>query len=169
MRSLLGNGLLGLSFVSSPAIAQSVNPWVAACEGVPKSNADYSWNKSGPNDWDHPQLEPSRFWLVSRNRPRAVAMLAKGSFVRLTNKQVHAFLGGRATVNDPRRDLMPFLVRAESVEATDASEIAVRWDGKTLHLTGTAMGECPRVLKQPMIVFLERAPRQVFVDTVGAD
>jgi hypothetical protein len=91
-------------------------------------------------------------------------MLANRTFVPLTSSQVKTFLGKQVIVTDPRHRLRPFLVRAIGAQGV----AAVRWDGHVLGVTGSAMGACPEVAQQPIIVFLERPPVEVFVNTDGA-
>jgi hypothetical protein len=148
-------------FAASSLGAQSDNPWLAACAGHTPKTPGLSWEKRSPASSTAPDLASDRYWLVSRNQSSAASKLAERSFVELTKAQVKAFLGSEPDVK-ARHQMRPFLVRAIG-EAPWA-----RWDGRTLHMTGSAMGACPDVEKRPMIVFLERAPERVFVDTIGA-
>lgn len=153
--------LLLAMFAAPDLRAQPYNPWLAACVGRTPKTTGVLWEKRGPASWTAPDLASDRYWVVSRHQSSATSKLAKRSFVELTKSQVKSFLGSEPNVK-ARHQLRPFLVRAIG-EVSSA-----RWDGRTLHMTGSAMGACPDVEKRPMIVFLERAPERVFVDTVGA-
>jgi hypothetical protein len=151
--------------VSAP---QTVNPWAAACRGRTTSYSgigqSYWLGGGGSTLTYNQQLDADRVVTVSSNRSRAIHMLARRSFVRLTRAELEAFTG--APINSSfRRDLRPYLVR--SVGAQDTT--LARWDGHNLEVIGIAMGECPSLANRPVIVLLERRPRHVLVDTIGAD
>lgn len=149
--------------LASPATAQSQNPWIAACEGsgVSHLSPGYAWERPGPVGTNAQLLKPDRVVTVN-DEARAINLLVDRSFVRLTGHQARTFLGDNPI--SPPSGLRPFLVRA--IGAQGLRE--VRWDGRVLHVTGTAMGACPEMKQLPIIVFLERSPQQVFVDTDGA-
>lgn len=161
MPRVLCLALLLAMFASSPLGAKSDNPWLAACVGHTPKLPGVLWEKPSPPSSTAPELASDRYWLVTRNQSSAASKLARRSFIELTKAQVTALLGSQPDVK-ARHQVRPFLVRAIG-EFPRAS-----WDGRTLHMTGSAMGACPDVEKRPMIVFLERSPEQVFVDTVGA-
>lgn len=154
------------AYVGPPESERSENPWEAACQGRTSSYQSVGggyWLKSGRSVPGTPQLENERIIRVTRNVPRAVHMLASRPSARLTNDQLKLFTGAGPNSEGP--NLHPYLVR--SVGASDVA--FVRWDGITLEVTGVAMGECPDLTNRPIVVLLERLPRQIFVNTVGAD
>jgi hypothetical protein len=104
--------------------------------------------------------------MVKKNRTHAVALLSHHSFVSLTKDQLRAFTAqpGNERV---RANLRPYLVRAITADPNDPGAISAQFDGRTLQLTGSAMGACPEVVKSPIIVFLERSPQRVLVRTLG--
>ena len=151
---------------AQPASSQT-NPWVAACEARKNPRpADYSWAQDGSIKADAPEIDASQILMVKKNRTHAVALLSHRSFVRLTKSQFRAFTG-QSDAEYVRSKVRPYLVRAITADPTDPGAISVQFDGRTLQLTGSAMGACPEVAKSPIIVFLGRSPKRVYVGTSG--
>lgn len=142
--------------------------------GVPRQGA---WAQPGcdapaDSDWLKPAaasteraLDPGLIRPVGRALPRAIALLATRSSVVLTAADVVA-MTGVPTVPPPQdRTLRPYLVRA--VFPTDKPVLTVRWSGANLHVAAAGLG-CAPFTRHPIIVFLDRAPADVFVTASAA-
>jgi hypothetical protein len=128
---------------------------------APTSNV---WLKQGRSSDRAEHLSPDRIRPVSQALPRAIAKLATRSAVPLSIPEFQAFTGSASPTNLGHR-LRPYLVRA--VFSTTNPQLDVWWDGKTLDVNADGLG-CAPFLKHPVVVFLDRQPRQVFVAASAA-
>lgn len=128
-----------------------------------KGRSAKEWMRTLPSniDWSvwHEPL-PSSFWAVidETNELEAETLLLGAAAVPLTGTQLTKFAHGRAAEG------MPFLVRG----------VGATWDTKGFEIKTSSQGElwvgCERlsrrtvpIERRPVVVWLERAPTQVYV------
>ena len=153
------------STLSIAAGVASLALWVAP------ASAQYECSISTTNEWltsgNHPspetQLSDDRVHPVTQRLPQAIAKLERRSAVRLSEADTRDFLGA-STRTTPRRS-RAYLVRA--VYPTPYPRFWVKWDGTQLDVFAGGLG-CAHFTKHPIIVFLERQPREVYVGASAA-
>jgi hypothetical protein len=103
------------------------------------------------------QVEADKVVPVSKNITKAVARLRDHSVVPLGTREMQEFID---LPTSPSAGLRPYLVRA--VFPTANPSLDLRWDGVRLDVFAGGLG-CAPYVKHPVVVFLERQPKHVFV------
>jgi hypothetical protein len=152
-----------------PALAGAA---LSAAQAVPATNhlpcfTTYrgdagDWAKNAPIRPPPRELPSDRWVVVSHHVSSAIALLQQRPFEPLSIRQARRFNGDERHAEG----LRPFLVRALLVPEQGNGVSHIGWDGHTLEVIGEGMG-CPRLAKHPIIVFLERAPTEVFIEAGG--
>jgi hypothetical protein len=140
----------------------------------PSAAAQFECNLPTTNEWlwgevyqEGPDLEiaPNRVFTVSRNLRGAIALLKRKPAVALTAAEARRFAGNSLKV-PAGRSLRPYLVRA--VFPSEDPTIEVSWGrGDRLRVFTEGLG-CNPHEKYPIVVFLDRKPKHVFVTTSAA-
>lgn len=144
---LICAGLLALVCPSFP---------LAAHPRCSLSTAD-DWLTKGERAGPVLQLSNERVRAVTQRLSHAIEMLKTRSAVPLGKADVEAFTGEPVGSG---RSLHPYLARA--VFPVPGASLDVRWDGFRLDVFAGGLG-CAAYAKHPVIVFLERQPRNVIV------
>ena len=136
--------------------------------------AQYQCNLPTTNEWlrgevyrEGPDSEIGEdlIFPVSINLPRAIALLKKDSAVAMSVAQARQFAGPDLKLPVNRR-LKPYLVRA--VFPSGDPTTGLSWGPHSrLRVFAEGLG-CNLYVKHPIIVFLDRRPKQVFVVASGA-
>jgi hypothetical protein len=148
--------LVVLGLVPTPSVAQD--------DRCPGSITTDDWLKAGIELGPFQEIPSERVIPVDGNIAEAVKKLRKKPAISLKNSEVARFVGESSVLpNQP--NLRPYLVR--SVFATTNTVVKVRWYGEQLSVFAGSLG-CPYYTKHPIIVFLERRPREVFVGAATA-
>jgi hypothetical protein len=128
------------------------------------AQAANEWLRKGDSPGPGTQLSADRIRPVTQRVPQANAKLQRRSVALLTDAEIQKFTGQPSAKASDRR-LRAYLVRA--VFPTGNPSLDVRWDGRRLDVFARGLG-CAPFTKHPIIVFLERPPRQVFVRASAA-
>jgi hypothetical protein len=99
---------------------------------------------------------------VSQELEATIELLASKSSVQLSDAQVLRFTGQKTIAAGDRH---PFLIRA--VFPVAKPKLDVFLNGDALEVSASGLGCAPYVM-HPIVVFLERAPTQVFVTAAAA-
>jgi hypothetical protein len=116
------------------------------------------WLKQGDSSGPVKQLGEKRVRPVSAHQAGAVAKLVRRSAVLLTEAEVRKFTGEPSSISD--RALRGYLVRAVYPTANPALDVI--WDGTRLDVFASGLG-CAAYVKHPIVVFIKRPPRRVYV------
>jgi len=108
-------------------------------------------------------MAPELVRPVSKDLQRAISLLRKRSAILLSDRDVARFGGALRQKRDRR--LRPYLVRA--VFPTSNPMIRVSWDADSLFVFAAGLG-CSPYVKHPIVVFLDREPKRVFVSASAA-
>ena len=122
-----------------------------------------SWLRQGSITGDQVEVSHEHVRPVVRNMREAIALLSTRSTVPLTRQQVRQFVGPTAKIGNLR--LRPYLVRA--VFPSPNPTVGVSWNGGNLFVFAGGLG-CAPYVKHPIVVFLDRSPKQVFVRATAA-
>ena len=144
--SLAGTALLATLVLTQAGMSQP------ACD-APATN---EWLRPGTAAPSGPALDASLVHPVTVDLADAAALLAGRPAVLLTWQDAARFVPGEV----PARQYRPYLIRA--VFPTPNPTVRVSWVGADLHVIANGLG-CAPFLKHPLVVFLNRPPRQVFV------
>jgi hypothetical protein len=142
----------------------------ATALGTGTGNAQYRCTAPAHNEWltrgggvaIGKRLPEDRVRSVTQQLDPTIELLNSKSSVLLSDAQVRRFTG--KDIPTKSGDWKAFLVRAVFPVANP--KLDVLWDGDALEVSAFALG-CAQYVKHPVVVFLERAPSQVFV-TAGA-
>jgi len=128
--------------------------------------AHASWMRPGTRNEGGRAVPASHIFPVVSGLSRSVESLRHRP-IRLLDAAEAAKLGGTGirTAMRGQRRLRPYLVRA--VYPTRHPTIAVRWYGDHLSVNSGGLG-CFPFTNRPIIVLLNRAPKQLFVDAHAA-
>ena len=127
----------------------------SACT-APTSN---EWLRQGNGSGPVKELPASQVRPVARHLEEAIAKLETRSVVLLSDAEARKF-SGEENATGSRPKLRPYLVRA--VYPTGNPTLHVAWNGHRLDVFAGGLG-CAPFAKHPIVVFLERRPREVFV------
>lgn len=95
------------------------------------------------------------------HRLEAIALLETQDSLALTQEQVEAFTARKRSDAKGTGNLTPYLVRAKSASLTNRT-VLPSWCGEDLQVfTGSLGGHTPQ--KDPVVLFLEKQPRKVFL------
>jgi hypothetical protein len=141
--------VLAVSLTTAPASAQFT------C-AVPTTN---EWLKHGDGSGPSKQLSEGRVRPVTDRIADAVNKLEGPSVVALSDADLKRFIG-QVSGAGSSPGFHPYLVRA--VYPTGNPSLDVRWNGKRLDVFARGLG-CAAFVKHPIVVFLERRPRRVYV------
>jgi hypothetical protein len=146
--------------------------FLAAVVFAAPATAQYSCSSPTTNEWltkgDHPspeaQLSDERVLPVTQRVPEAIAKLESRSAIRLGETEVRHFTE-ESSARISNHKLRAYLVRA--VFPTPHPRFWVKWDGVRLDVFAGGLG-CAPFTKHPIIVLLERRPREVYVGASAA-
>jgi hypothetical protein len=146
--------------------------FLAAVVFAAPATAQYSCSIPTTNEWltkgDHPspeaQLSDERVLPVTQRVPEAIAKLESRSAIRLGETEVRHFTE-ESSARISNHKLRAYLVRA--VFPTPHPRFWVKWDGVRLDVFAGGLG-CAPFTKHPIIVLLERRPREVYVGASAA-
>jgi hypothetical protein len=144
--------------ISSIAVAVVAFCGPVAAQSECKEPTSNEWLRQAPAGKEQP-VAGALVRPVTRKLPRAIALLSKESLVRLRDEEVLAFTGVTGA-SSAKRGSRPYLVRA--VYPTGNPQIQVSWSGYNLHVFAEGLG-CAPFIKRPIVVFLRRKPKHVFV------
>ena len=136
----------------------------AGCAGttgpVCLQSATNEWLRQSPvmDSSSFSQLDASRVHIVSHDVPAAIALLASEGAVLIGPETVEQFTG-RPRAETPA-GTSAYLVRA--VFPTSWPTVGVDLSGDDLHVFAGGLG-CAPYRKNPLIVFLDRKPGEIFV------
>ena len=102
---------------------------------------------------------------VNRNLAEAMLRLAEQSFVPLSEGDVRFFLREEPPPSVKSGGKRPYLVRA--VFSIPNPTIGGEWGGQDLFISTFGLG-CYPYTKHPVLVYLERVPRRVYVSAMAA-
>ena len=149
--------LLSTILISSGPAAVDLNRQVVCRE--PTTN---EWLREAPaaNRSGFTQVDPSLVVAVTSNVSSAIGLLSHDEVVAITPQQVRRFTGlaGRLAGT-------PYLVRA--VFPTSRPSVSVSVHGTDLYVFAGGLG-CAPYQKQPLVVFLDARPTDVFVAASAA-
>ena len=138
---------------SSPAAATV--PGHSTCTAPPSNEWLRRGNGSGPVE----ELPASQVRPVTQHLDEAIEKLERRSVLLLSDAEAARF-SGKENATGLRHKLRPYLVRA--VYPTGNPSLHVTWNGHRLDVFAGGLG-CAPFAKHPIVVFLERRPRELFV------
>lgn len=149
--------------LTSCADAPSPHPPVSSHPCGPTLTSDW-FSEPAPRDWTGIELVPVKLVLeVQDTGGTAATLLARVDALLISPAQVQQFTGHPGPI--PAPGTSAYLVRA--VYPTQGSKVEVGWHEDDLHVFAGGLG-CPRFQKRPVIVYLDRLPRNVFVSAMTA-
>lgn len=108
------------------------------------------------------KVDAALVYPVQKHVERAVGLLDKQSATPLTQAQLAEFGVDAAPSTSVRR---AYLVRA--VYPVQRPTLDVSWVSRDLHVFANGLG-CAPFVKRPLVIFLDRKPRRVFVTAAAA-
>jgi hypothetical protein len=129
-----------------------------------KQPAANEWLKQGTYKGPGPQVSSDFIRPVTKDLPGAISLLKKRSAIRLSEKNLGRFVGRDFRWTQDRR-LKPYLVRA--VFPSGNPMVGADWDGDDLYVFAGGLG-CAAYKKHPVVMFLGRKPKRVFVRAMSA-
>jgi len=134
----------------------------AAAQWQCKEPTSNEWLKQAPATTKETAIPEALAQPVTNELTEAVARLSSRDFVRLSQADANRFTG-QASPSDGKRQ--PYLVRA--VFPVGSPSLRISWSGDDLHVFAEGLG-CAQFVKHPIVVYLERDPKHVFVMATAA-
>jgi hypothetical protein len=147
--------VVGLNAV--PAVAQST------CH----SRTPDEWLRQGTFKGPGVDVSADVIRPVHKNLSRAILLLRNRDAIVLTKADLKTFGLDRSFWWIQDRRLRPYLVRAVFPSPNPSPMLGADWDGDDLYVFAGGLG-CLNYTKHPIVVFLDRKPRRVFVTAMSA-